>query len=498
LPESNSVSNKEVATVAPGQTEPNRQVENADATVSTVVGKSIAVLPFVNMSDDASNEYFSDGLSEELLNLLAKIPGLRVTSRSSAFSYKGKDFKIADVGRELNVSNVLEGSVRKAGNQVRITAQLIKVDGDEHLWSGTYDRSLDNIFAIQDEIASAVVAQLKLKLFDDLPTIRETRPEAYAFYLQARHFSNLLTPEGWEQSNELYQRVLTIDSDYAEAWSGLSRNYINLTGYNLLPPGEGYQKAIEAANQALAIDPLNVMALSSLGWVAMTSESDLASAAQYMERALELEPSNIGLIRNSANLTKSLGRLDEAILLLEYGISRDPVNPVGHLNLGQNYVLAGRLDEAIASSHTALSLSPGIGGAQYWLGEAHLRKGEPEDALAAFLLEEDDEWRVKGTALALHDLDQLTEFKEAFAELRKGWGQRWPIEIAHVYAWIGNADDVFVWLEREIDANGLGGVMVDNFFTHLHGDPRWKPLLAKAGVSANQLEAIEFKVTLPK
>ena len=161
--------------------------------------KSIAVLSFINMSDDASNEFFSEGLSEELLNLLAKIPGLRVTSRSSAFSFKGKDFLIADIGRQLNVSNVLEGSVRKAGNQVRITAQLIKVDGDVHLWSETYDRSLDNIFAIQDEIATAVVTQLKLKLFGDMPTTHATDPKAYALFLQARQLSNLLTPEGWQQ-----------------------------------------------------------------------------------------------------------------------------------------------------------------------------------------------------------------------------------------------------------------------------------------------------------
>jgi adenylate cyclase len=481
-----------------GQTAPNAKVESHAVTDMVGVEKSIAVLPFVNMSDDASNEYFSDGLSEELLNLLAKIPELRVTSRTSAFSYKGKDFKIAEVGRELNVSNVLEGSVRKDGNQVRITAQLIKVDGDVHLWSETYDRSLENIFAIQDEIATAVVAQLKLKFFGDLPRVQETKPEAFAFYLQARHFSNLLTPEGWEQSNELYKKALTADPNYAVAWAGLSRDYINLTGYNLLPPDEGYQKATEAANHALAIDPLNVMALSSLGWIAMTHDSDLVAAAKYMKRALELEPNNIGLIRNSANLVKSLGRLDDAIVLLEYGVARDPVNPVGHLNLGQNYVLAGRLDEAITTARTALSLSPGIGGAQYWLGEALLRKGKPEEALAAFLEEDDDEWRVKGTALALHDLGRAAEFEEAFAELRNGWGQRWPIEIAHVYAWTGNEDDAFVWLEKEIGINGLGGVMVDNFFSHLHDDQRWQPLLKKAGVSGDQLEAIEFKVTLPR
>ena len=460
--------------------------------------KSIAVLPFINMSDDASNEFFSEGLSEELLNLLAKIPGLRVTSRSSAFSFKGKDFLIADVGRQLNVSNVLEGSVRKAGNQVRITAQLIKVDGDVHLWSETYDRSLDNIFAIQDEIATAVVTQLKLKLFGDMPTTRARDPKAYAFFLQARQLSNLLTPEGWQQSNVLYQQAISIDPDYAVAWAGLGRNYINLTGYNLLSPEEGYPKALEAANRALAIDPKNAMAYSVLGWTAMMNDGELAVAAKYLERAMELEPTNISIIGHTADLVMRLGRLDEAITLAEYVAARDPVNPVNHLNLSGYYILAERLDEAIASSRIANSLSPGIGGAQYRLGEALLRKREPEAALAAFEQEEDEEWRVKGTALALHDLEQFTEYEEAFSELRKRWGERWPVEIAHVYAWVGETDEVFAWLEKEYEANGLGGVMVDNFFKNLHDDPRWLPLLEKAGVSVDQLKAIEFDVTMPK
>lgn len=465
--------------------------------ISAGPDESIAVLPFVNMSDDASNEFFSDGLSEEMLNLLAKIPELRVTSRSSAFSYKGKDFKIADVGRELNVSNVLEGSVRKAGNQVRITAQLIKVDGDVHLWSETYDRSLENIFTIQDEIATAVVKQLKLKLLGRMPTIQETDPEAYALFLQARHLSNLLTPEGWEQSNILYHQALAIDSGYAFAWAGLGRNYINLTGYNLLTPEVGYPKALEAANRALAIDPENAMAYSVLGWTAMMNDGQLAVAAKYLERAMELEPTNISIIGHTADLIMRLGRLNEAITLGEYVAARDPVNPVGHLNLSGYYLLAGRLDEAITSSRIANSLSPGIGGAHYRLGEALLRKHEPEAALAVFQQEEDDEWRVKGMALALHDLERLTEYEEAFSELRQRWGERWPVEVAHVYAWIGDTDEVFFWLEKELKANGLGGVMVDNFFTNLHDDPRWLPLLEKAGVSANQLGTIEFNVTMP-
>ncbi len=307
-----------------------------------------------------------------------------------------------------------------------------------------------------------------------------------------------MTPEGWEQSNVLYKKALAIDPDYANSWAGLSRNYVNLAGYNLLPPEEGYQKAREAAKKALAVDPENAKAFSTLGWIAMVYDNDLPAAARHLERAMELEPTNLSIIRNSANFVMRLGRLDESIELGEFVVARDPVNPVGHLNLSSNYVLAGRLDEAIKASRTAMALSPGIGGAQYRLGEALLRKGDPEAALVAFKQEEDEEWQVKGAALAAYDLDKLAEFEQGFAELRERWGERWPIEVAHVYAWIGDTDQVFSWLEKELEVNGLSGVMVDNFFTNLHKDPRWQPLLEKAGVSTDQLEAIKFKVSLPK
>ena len=202
-----------------------RKEGRTEALVESYGEKSIAVLPFVNMSSDPDQEYFSDGISEELLNLLAKVPQLRVISRSSAFSYKGKDVKLAQVAEELNVAHILEGSVRKAGNNVRITAQLIEARSDTHLWSETYDRSLDNIFAVQDEIAGAVVAQLKLKLLGAVPTAKTTDPKAYALYLQARQLHHQYTPEGFQQSIALYRQALAIDPNYAAAWIGLARAY---------------------------------------------------------------------------------------------------------------------------------------------------------------------------------------------------------------------------------------------------------------------------------
>jgi len=478
--------------------ETTTQQARSGAPSQSIAHPSIAVLPFVNMSDDAENEYFSDGLAEELLNLLTKIPQLKVASRTSAFSFKGKDFKISDVGRELNVAHVLEGSVRKSGDLIRITAQLIKVEDGFHMWSETWDRSLDNIFVIQDEIAAAVVDQLEVTLLGSVPKVEETDPEAYALFLQARHFSNLLTPDGWEQSNILYKQALEIDPEYAAAWAGLSRNYVNLTGYNLLPPEEGYQAGREAAEKALAIDPDTAPAHSTLGWIAMYYETDLEISAEHFRRALELDPGNMSTIRNAATFCYSLGQLDYALALDEFSVSRDPVNPSGYFNLAQHYTLAGRYEEAIESANTALKLSPGMPGAQYFIGESLLRMGQPEPALAAFEQESDDEWRVKGTALALYEQGKSDEFQEKFAELRAGWEDRWPIEIAHVYAWIGEVDEVFPLLEKELGINGLSGVMVDPFFRVLHDDPRWQPLLEKGGVSEEQLKSIDFKVDLPE
>jgi tetratricopeptide (TPR) repeat protein len=392
---------------------------------------------------------------------------------------------------------VLEGSVRKAGDTIRITAQLIKVEDGFHMWSETWDRTLDNIFAIQDEIAAAVVDRLEVTLLGDVPQVEQTDPEAYTLYLQALHFGSLLTPDGWEQSRKLIEQALEIDPEYASAWAELSRTYINLAGYNLLPPDEGYPLGREAAEKAITIAPDTAVAFAALGWIALNYNIDMGAAAWYFTRALELDPQNPRTIRNVATFAYSLGQLDDAISLGEYSVARDPVNPSGYFNLAQHYTIAGRYEDAITAAETALRLSPGMPGAHYFKGESLLRSGQPAAALEAFEQETDDEWRVKGTALAFFELERTDEFEEKFAELREGWEERWPTEIAHVYAWIGDDEAVFPLLEKEIGINGLAGVMVDPFFMHLHEDPRWEPLLEKAGVSKEQLKEIEFAVELP-
>jgi len=478
-----------------------REAGRREALVESYGDQSIAVLPFVNMSSDAEQEYFADGISEELLNLLARIPELRVISRSSAFAYKAKDLNLVDVARELNVGHILEGSVRKAGNEVRITVQLIEARSDTHLWSETYDRTLDNIFAIQDEIAEKVVSKLQISLLGPVPKVNETDPEAYALLLQARHLGLQFTPEALEQSNALYQQALAIAPEYAEAWRGLADNYATQAGELLRPYEEGINLAREAANNALKIDPDYAAALASLGWLAMRFDNDLAEGAQYIERALLQEPTNINVLGTAASLVERLGRLDEAIVLAEYVVARDPVNSIDHANLGVYRLYARRLDEAIESYRTTLKLSPGFISAHYAIGVALLLKGKPSEALAAFEQEADEEYRVKGSALAQYELGRTVEHAEAFTILRERWGNDWPMEVAHVYAWTGDADSAFEWLRKDLESGhgqGWAESVLDPLLENLHNDQRWQPLLAEAGVSDEQLAAIKFEVELPK
>ena len=461
--------------------------------------KSIAVLAFENMSGDPDQEYLSDGISEELLNRLAKLPELRVTSRSSAFSYKGKDFKIADVGHELNVSNVLEGSVRKAGNTVRITAQLIKVDGDIHLWSETYDRSLDNIFAIQDEIASEVVTKLKITLLGRAPDARKTDPEAYALYLQGRHLRRQTIAGAYDRAQALLQQALEIDPDYAEAWTELAAVYTNQANLGVRPYDEAFQLATEAINRAIEINPEYARAHANLSYIARSYDNDLVTAARQLQLALQLEPANTDIIRSAASMIMSLGRLDEAIALSEFVVARDPVSPRSHSNLSLYYTYAGRWDDAIASARTTLALSPGYSAGYYQIGKALLFKGEAPAALEAMQAEKSI-WGLIGLPLAYHALGLKDESDAALALLIEKYEKGAPYNIAYNLAYRNEVDRAFEWLTKaeEYGDTGLTDILNERLFSNLHNDPRWPLFLESIGKSPEQLAAIEFEVTLPK
>jgi len=459
---------------------------------------SIAVLPFVNMSDDPGNEYFSDGISEELLNLLAKIPELRVISRSSAFSFKGKDFDMPTIAAQLNVAHVLEGSVRKAGNQVRITAQLIEASTDTHLWSETYDRTLDDIFSIQDEIAEAVVDVLKLTLLGDAPKAKPTDPEAYALYLQAVHVGDRATNVALEQSAVLLKQVLALDPNYARAWRLLARNYAAQAENRSLPREEGLALASEAITQALAIDPNLAEAHSWFGIFVAEHDGDLAEAAQHIQRGLSLEPKNPLVLSHSASFLRMLGRLDETIAIEEYVTAHDPLNPIARWNLSWNYLLAGRPDEAIATARTLQRLYPGRRFAQSLLGLALLHMGQKEAALQAIQQEPAEDSRLLSLVMAYHALDRAAE--SALTELIRKYEQEWPYYIATGLAYRGEVDRTFSWLNKAVQHKDtdLAVIASGSWFTNLHDDPRWLPFLESIGKSREQLAAIEFEVKLPE
>jgi TolB-like protein len=467
---------------------------------AAVPEQSIAVLPFVNMSSDKEQEYFSDGISEELLNLLAKLPALHVAARTSSFSFKGKEVPIREIAKTLLVANVLEGSVRKSGDQVRITAQLIRASDGYHVWSETWDRKLDDIFKIQDEIAGKVVDELKVTLLGDAPKARTTDPRAYALYLQARELGRQFTAEALAKSDALYHQVLAIDPRYAPGWDGLATNFVNETIIGVLSNQEGLTRSREAAEKALAIDPDYAPAHAVLSRIALTYDNDLPGAAKHFERALGLDPTNLDVLRNAALFLNELGRLDEALALSEALVRRDPVNAIVIFNLGIVQIYARRYDAAIASFRTVLNLSPGRAEAHYELAEAQLLKGDAAGALTEMGQETSENWRMVGLPMVYHAVGRGSDSAAALSALIGKYEKDCPFNIAYTYAFRGEADKAFAWLDKAIEYQdpGIGDIVVENLFDNIHTDPRWLPFLRKIGRAPEQLAKIEFKVTLPK
>jgi TolB-like protein/Tfp pilus assembly protein PilF len=478
-----------------------RQSVSSDGNTSDVVSSpSIAVLPFANTSPDPGQEYFSDGLSEELLNLLARIPGLRVASRTSAFSFKGKEVEVPEIARRLNVGYVLEGSVRMADRQVRITAQLVNGTTDTPVWSESWDRTLGDVFGVQEEIAAAVAERLEITLLESAPTVAAADPEAYALFLQGRQLGRQRTAEALGTSVEVLQRAVRLDPEYAPAWGELARVYSTQVSSGMRTIEEGYALARGAANQALAIDPEYAPAIAHLGLIAMAYDRDLARAARYYQRALALSSTDTNIIGDAAAVLQGLGRLEEAIRLKEYAVARDPLNPRGHFNLGNAYRWAERWDQAVASFRTALSLSPGHIGAHTAMGQALLGKGEYQSALEAIQLESSRPWQLIGLIMAYDALGRREESDIALSELIRDWDADAAYNIAYVVAFRGEADRAFEWLGKaaEYKDPGLSEIALENAFAKIHSDPRWLPFLESIGKSPEELADIEFRVSLPR
>ena len=443
---------------------------------------SVAVLPFVNLSDDANNEYFSDGISEELLNLLVQIPELRVISRSSSFSFKGKDIDIPTVAEQLNVAHVLEGSVRKVGNQVRVTAQLVDARSDLQLWSETYDRELNNIFGIQDEIAAEVVELLKITVLGAAPRSRVVNTEAYALRLKGSYFNNHRGEENWQKAVEAYTKALEIDPDYAEAWVGLSIAYSQMASWGFIDRDEGFDLAREAVTRGLELDRNLPEAHASLGWIRMVYDFDWQGADASYQEASTLGPGNATVLRAAAVLAFTLGRLEESIDINLRAIARDPLNQGTHQNLGLVFMHAGRLEESEQSYKHVLALNKEYPGAHMRLGQIFLLQGESLSALEIIGQDSDSWWRDFGRALALAATDRLDEADRALAVFTKDHRDG-PFQIAELYAFRGEVDEAFKWLQIAYDQqdSGIHEMMNDPFLANLMNDERWLPFLERAG-----------------
>jgi TolB-like protein/Tfp pilus assembly protein PilF len=471
--------------------------EEASTPVST---QSIAVLPFVNMSDEKSNEYFSDGISEELLNLLAKIPQLQVTARTSSFAFKGKETGIPEIARTLHVAHVLEGSVRKSGNAVRITAQLIRAGTDTHLWSQTYDRKLDDIFKIQDEIAAAVVEQLKIKLLGEAPTAKPVDGRAYALFLQGRAVERQGSAEAFAQAIALYQQAVAIDASDVAAWTGLAEVYCLQEYQYQRPAAEATRLAREALEHALASDPGYAPAHAQLGWIAIFLDRDLAAAARHLEHALSLDPGNTDVLGTAAILARRLGHFEQAVAIGRHLLSHDPVSPTGWDDLGYALLYAGHRDEAMAAFRKVLQLSPNFAGEHWNIAGLLALEGDAGAAMADAQQESDPQFRLYALAAAHFALGEKEKSDALFAEAIDRYGATSAYSIGLLAALRGETDLSFEWLDKALQHGepDLGAVPAYPTFAGLRGDLRWLPFLYKIGYAPEQLAKIEFKVTLPQ
>lgn len=478
-----------------------RQQARTAALVESYGDKSIAVLPFLDMSAAGDQEYMSDGIAEELLNLLAKVQQLRVISRSSAFSFKGKSIDVPSIAKQLNVAYILEGSVRKSDQTIRITTQLIEARSDTHLWSETYERELDDIFAIQDEIAKAVVGELKVALLGEVPKARETDPEAYELFLQARSLHEQPAGDSFVRAFEFYKAALEIDEAYVPAWVWLAALYDDTVRSSGLPYDEVGRLAREAIQRALEIDPNDAMALGMSGIIIEAWDNDMVTAGARMQRALELDPNNPILLRWAGLLLNAIGRYEEAVRVNEYLLSRDPVGRITRINLASSYLNTGRFEGAIDLCKIQVAVNSEDVPCRYRLILAYLYSGDGQSALQNLEQLGSPSARSRLAPMVFHALGRQEDFESALAELHNQYrnGIKYLAnQIALVYAFSGDVDAAFEWMERAIDDEVAKYSPNEAEFASLHDDPRWDVLMKKAGTSQETLDAIVLEVNLPE
>ena len=448
---------------------------------------SIAVLPFVDLSPGKDQEYFSDGLTEEMITNLAKIPGLKVVARSSSFQFKGKNEDLRGVGQKLGVATVLEGSVRKDGNRVRITAELIKADDGFQLWSETYDRDISHIFAAQDEIARAVSGALQLRLLSGSnpappggsPT---TNSQAYQAYLQGQYFiARGQDKEDLKKALSYADQAIKLDDSYAPAWAQRAQVLQTLASVALIENADGFRRARESAEKAIALDPNLATGYMALGLVQINHDWDWEGADESLKKAAVLEPGSATVLGNRAYLARDLGQLEKAIELRREAIALDPLRANFHLAFGYELFLLGRFDEAKAALQRAQKLNPQLSSLHLTRGTILLLEGHQLESLVE-IEKETGEWeKLSGESMAYYALQRREDSDHALNKLIATHQNDCAYQIAEVYAYRKETEKAFKWLDRAFQQRdaGVPDFKSNPLMKSLRQDPRFAELLKK-------------------
>jgi serine/threonine protein kinase/TolB-like protein/Tfp pilus assembly protein PilF len=449
--------------------------------------RSVAVLPFVNMSADKEQTYFSDGLTEELIDLLGRVPDLRVPARTSSFYFKGKDETIANIAMQLRVRYVLEGSVRKSGQRLRITTQLIRADNAYLLWSQTYDRDDSDVFAVQDDIARAVVAALQVKLAAGLQVTGSrgtSSTEAYDQYLLGRQLHRRGSLEGYRLAVAAYSKAIALDPNYAAAYAGLAlaEAYLaDLTGDTT----EGIKRAQQSVDKAIALAPTDAIGHAARSFIRATWLWDWSGAQADIEKALIFDPRNSDVQHRYASLLDSVGRLSEAVAAQKYAVELDPLSSNAWENLGRYYTDLGDYAEADAALVRAIDIEPTSVFALNNLGTLRLLQGKGQEALEVFQRIDSGAFRLYGIAMAQHTLGNVKESRQALEETMEKYAEQNAYQIAEAFGWCGEKEQAFKWLERAYQQRdgGLSEINDDPALSSVHADPRYKALLRRINLA---------------
>jgi TolB-like protein/Tfp pilus assembly protein PilF len=466
-----------------------RRIQTNPLVVTTA---SIAVLPFGDLSPGHDQGYFAEGLAEEILNQLTKIPNLKVAGRTSAFQFKGQNEDLRAIGQKLNVAHVLGGSVRREGNRVRITAQLIKADDGFNLWSESYDRDLKDIFAVQDDIAKAVTSALQFKLhvakpFTALETSGTTNPEAYEAFLHARYFAHMQDEGSERKALDYANRAIQFDPNYAPAYALRATIELQSGGMVWTDLSQAIEKARRDTERAIALDPNLADGYRVLSMIQSWFELNCREAETSLKRALELAPGDPDNLGQSGLLAVCQGRLEEAVGLWKQELLLDPLRPQEYLWLAQGLLDLGRYEEAHVTTAKALDINPNQMSMIHEIrGEVYLAQGHPQDALVEMEKEPQALYRDLGEALAYHALGRRPESDAALARLIAQRSTDGAYQIGQVYAYRGEVDQAFKWLNRAHRQHDSGLIFfkTDLKLKSLRKDPRYAELLKELNLLA--------------